>query len=648
MRTITSKLILSSVLFAVLTTGIYTALTLMTTVSSTRQQFNQSIDQFKSVHLPSLEEAIWNFDESQVQQIIDGVTTSAYIKRIEVEALPYMELESGVIPHQPDYISLPINREDQQIAFIRLYPDEKVLAESIQQKVIDAFYFLVIFLPLQAIAIFFVVKWSVLDGLKLITGKISQLSFDHIGKQISFPRKQPYEIELIKDSINDLSQRLEHEQTKARAYQLRLEEESNYDSVTRLPNRKNCQNYLQQCIAEGDTDPLFVIYLDFINFKSINSLHGNAAGDEFLVLTKSTIERLYDRDFYISRYGNDRFVLLNKVRMKEAEISTVAGRLKSVLEEMFYLRCAEAEVSLTTAIGIAQYPKDFTNSERLLLSAERMAKVSKKSARIVFYQGALDKEINDRDHIRHLLFQAVKEHDFFLNYQPIVDLSTGVISGYEALIRWYSSELGFVPPDAFIGIAEEEGMIIRIEEWVIQQACSDIARLSEYEGRAINIAINVSYLHFISETFIETLKKVLAETGLSASQLEIELTERVLAEDGRQLEMKMRYLKSMGVKISIDDFGTGYSALNYIKDFSFDLLKIDKSFVQSMLSNDKNQVLVKNIIRLAQDLDIRVIAEGIEQQEQYQKLKQFNCNYGQGYMLSKPARYEELEPGQQF
>lgn len=648
MRTITSKLILSSVLFAILTTGIYTGLTLMATVSSVRMEFQQSIDRFKHVHLPSLEEAIWNFNDNQVQQIIDGVTTSSYIKRVEVEALPYMDLESGVMPTDSKFISLPLNREDQQIAFIRLYLDESVLEEGIKDEVIDALYFLLIFLPLQALAIFFVVKWSVLNGLQLVTSKISQLSFDRIGQQISFPRRQPYEIELIKDSINDLSERLEHEQAKAVAYQLKLEEESNYDSITRLPNRKNCQSYLKKHLADNDLDSLFVVHVDFINFKSINSLHGNAAGDEFLVATKTAIENLYARDFYISRYGNDRFVLLNKAPITEGNMVTIAGRLKKRLEDMFQLRESGVAVSLSAAIGIAQYPKDFTNAEQLLLSAERMAKLSKKNAQVVFYQGTLDKEINDRDRIRHLLFQAVQNKDFFLNYQPIVNINTGQVSGYEALIRWYSSEIGFVPPDSFIGIAEDEGMIIPIEQWVIRQACQDIARLSEQEGRPINVAINVSYLHFIADSFIDTLKRALDDAGVSPSQIEVELTERVLAEDGKQLEMKMRYLKSMGIKISIDDFGTGYSALNYIKDFSFDLLKIDKSFVQSMLSNEKNQALVKNIIRLAHDLEIEVIAEGIELDEQYQKLKLFNCNYGQGYLLSKPMKFDDLKPGVRF
>ena len=648
MRTITSKLILSSVLFAILTTGIYTGLTLMATVSNVRMEFQQSIDRFKHVHQPSLEEAIWNFNDSQVQQIIEGVTTSSYIKRVEVEALPYMELESGTMPVDSRFISLPLNRDDQQFAFIRLYLDESVLEAGIKDKVIDALYFLLIFLPLQALAIFFVVKWSVLDGLQLVTSKIAQLSFDRMGHQISFPRRQPYEIELIKDSINDLSERLEHEQAKAVAYQLKLEEESNYDSITRLPNRKNCQNYLKQRLAANDMASLFVVHVDFINFKSINSLHGNAAGDEFLVATKTAIENLYARDFYISRYGNDRFVLLNKTPITEGNMVTIAGHLKKRLEDMFQLRESGVSVSLSAAIGIAQYPKDFTNAEQLLLSAERMAKLSKKNAQVVFYQGTLDKEINDRDRIRHLLFCAVQDQDFFLNYQPIVNINTGQVSGYEALIRWHSSEIGFVPPDSFIGIAEEEGMIIPIEQWVIRQACQDIARLSAQEGRPINVAINVSYLHFVADSFIDTLKRALDEAGVSPSQVEVELTERILAEDGKQLEMKMRYLKSMGIKISIDDFGTGYSALNYIKDFSFDLLKIDKSFVQSMLSNEKNQALVKNIIRLAHDLDIKVIAEGIELDEQYQKLKLFNCNYGQGYLLSKPMKFDDLEPGARF
>ncbi|WP_286238817.1 putative bifunctional diguanylate cyclase/phosphodiesterase [Neptuniibacter halophilus] len=649
MRSISFKLIISSLFVAILTTTVYTSISLQRTIAQVNTEFEQSIAQFQASHLPSLEEAVWNFNDAQVQRIINGVTTSKYIKRIEVEAIPYFELSAGAMPSVSRAIAFPLQREKRRIATIHLYLDRSIREELIKQEILSAVYFLLIFFALQTLAIFTAVRWSVLRDLKQITSGIENISPDRLESGLQEGASQTYEIELIKEKINQLIERIKGEQTRALEYQAQLEAESNYDGLTRLPNRKNCQQFLQQRIASAVAEEsVYVIYLDFINFKSINGLYGSTVGDQFLIESKRRLSSCLADNFYISRYGSDRFIVINKRPVQQQEIEQVVCLVKEELETKFRLPRSRVSFSLKLAIGVVHYPEDFTTSEQMLLASERMGKASRKAARPVYYEQSLDMEINERDQIRHSLINALPRREFSLNYQPIVDLRSGIIQGYEALIRWHSPELGFVPPDRFIEIAEDEAMIIPIEEWVIETACADMARLCTLNDCEIRLAINVCYQHFISDDFVATLQSAIRNSGLSPDQIEIELTERVLAEDAVQVEQRIQRLQRMGIKVSIDDFGTGFSALNYIKDFSFDTLKIDRSFVQSMLSNERNLALVKNIIRLAHDLDIEVIAEGIELDQQYHSLSGMNCNFGQGYLMSRPLPFRELNPKQQF
>ncbi|EAR60170.1 putative bifunctional diguanylate cyclase/phosphodiesterase [Neptuniibacter caesariensis] len=650
MQTITFKLIISSLLVAILTTTAYTTFALQKTLSEVNAEFESSIEQFKESYLPSLEEAVWNFNDTQAQQIINGVTTSVYIKRIEVEALPYFEVEAGEMPSITEPSSFSLNREGKRIATIRIYLDKGIREQRIKEEIFEALYFLLVFFTLQTAAIFLAVRMSVLKGLQEISSSVENYSVNQLDSKIEFQSSKTYEIELIKDSINHLIERLQGEQTKTLQYQMKLEEESNYDSLTHLPNRKNCQFYLQQRIVKDLAlgEIVYVIHIDFLNFKSINSLYGSHMGDQFLITAKHKLETILEENFYISRYGSDRFVVVNYNPFHRHEVELIVDLLKKELESPVALSQDVSDFSLNVSIGIVTFPHDFSSAEALLLASERMAKESRKLSRPVYYEKALDMEINERDQIRQSLTTALKKEEFSLNYQPIVNLSDGSIHGYEALIRWHSPELGFIPPDRFIEIAEDESLIIPIEEWVINTACRDISQLSVLNNLKIKIAINISYQHFISDRFIPNLQRAISKVDLHPEQIEIELTERVLAEDAYQVETKIQRLKQMGIKVSIDDFGTGFSALNYLKDFSFDTLKIDKSFVQSMLSNERNLALVKNIIRLAHDLDIEVIAEGIELEHQYQSLAKMRCNFGQGYLMSRPVPFKELNPTTTF
>jgi EAL domain-containing protein (putative c-di-GMP-specific phosphodiesterase class I) len=302
------------------------------------------------------------------------------------------------------------------------------------------------------------------------------------------------------------------------------------------------------------------------------------------------------------------------------------------------------EIFITASIGIAMYPFDGQNIDTLLMNADISMYQAKRSGRNTyqFYSKAMNSFTLERFTMENKLWKALEQDEFRLFYQPQVDLSTGDIIGVEALIRWLQPDLLFVKPKDFLPLAEETGLIVKIGEWVLRNACSQSRFWQTMGIKPIMITANVSSAQFKQENFVDTVDRIISDTGMDPVYLQLELTESTLMQDSEDTIKKLSAFRDMGIKISIDDFGTGYSSLNYLKRFPISTLKIDQSFIRDINSNQDDQSITRAIIGLARNLNLNVIAEGVEKRRQMVFLRQHGCNAIQGYFICPPLNNDSL------
>jgi diguanylate cyclase (GGDEF)-like protein len=370
-------------------------------------------------------------------------------------------------------------------------------------------------------------------------------------------------------------------------------------------------------------------------FKFINDSLGHQLGDEFL---KNVSQRLKDNlrnTDTISRFAGDEFAIVLPNIRKEETIK-LADRLNQVLAEPFTIY--GHSISTSASIGIAFSNGEEISTDELIKKADTAMYYSKRYGKNNYtnYSEELDLEATYKLTIEKDLKSAIPNKEFMLHYQPIIDLQTGEVIGMEALIRWNHQQFGLLSPDKFIPISEESGQIISIGKWVLHTACVQNKKWQEEGHPPFKMAVNISTIQLQQKNFVETVEEILEEVGLDSEWLELEVTESILMEDTEQLKENLAKLKKLGVSIAIDDFGTGYTSLSYLRQFSFDRVKIDRSFIND-ISGDKNgKMITATIISLAQKLNMRVIAEGVEDQVQLSFLKKENCDAGQGYYFSRP------------
>lgn len=418
------------------------------------------------------------------------------------------------------------------------------------------------------------------------------------------------------------------------------------DPLTNLPNRIVFHHKLQEVLKQADRSQqlVAVMYLNLDRFKEINANLGYAEGDLLLHLVAERLAQIkFDCESLVARLGGDEFsLLLSNVGSKQMVVEA-AQHLQQMLAEPYML--SERTVHGQVSMGIALYPDDSNSSDNLLNRADmamRYAK-SKGGQAYEFYSIELGALVTERQTLHNKLLSALEQQEFQLHYQPQVNLITGRIIGVEALLRWYQPELGWVTPDRFISIAEETGLIVQIGEWVLQTACSQAKAWQEACQIATRISVNLSARQFRQPNLAEKVAEILRQTELDPDLLVLELTETCVMENVEDTIVTLRALQAMGIHISIDDFGTGYSSLNYLKRFPIDVLKIDRSFVQEITTDTNDAAIAKAIIAMAQSLQLKVIAEGVESEEQYTFLRQSGCYAMQGYLFSRPVVAAELE-----
>ncbi|WP_419420165.1 EAL domain-containing protein [Legionella sp. D16C41] len=421
-----------------------------------------------------------------------------------------------------------------------------------------------------------------------------------------------------------------------------LEEEllhlATHDALTGLPNRIILMDRLQQAInyAKRNNFLVGVLMLDLDNFKHINDTLGHKAGDELLNLVSLKMQNCFRESDTVTRFGGDEFIIVLSNYLNLENFSVLAQQLKEIFNTAFLIN--DYPVRVTGSIGISIYPLDGETPEELLKNADTALYHAKEIGKnnFQFYTAEINDNLLKRVEIETGLRNAIENNEFTLFYQPLLSVSSNKIIGVEALLRWNHPELGLLLPGTFIAIAEKTGLITPIGNWVLRTACKQIKQWQQTISADLTVAVNVSGSQILQKDFVSVVEQALTESGLSPQSLELEITEHVILENSTDVSKTMQTLKDMGIKLSMDDFGIGYSSLSYIKFFPFDKIKIDKSFTQGINTNMNDNNIVQAIINMTRSMGIQVLAEGVENKEQLDFLRNHHSNQIQGYYISPP------------
>jgi diguanylate cyclase (GGDEF)-like protein len=421
---------------------------------------------------------------------------------------------------------------------------------------------------------------------------------------------------------------------------------ANHEALTGLPNRALLEDRLSQAILHAQRHDHWVttIFADIDNFKLVNDSLGHSAGDELL---KAVAKRMTDcirATDTVARLGGDEFVVVLTDQPKNVDaISQIVRKLHAAISEP--IRLDGREVTITASIGVANYPDDGADVDALLGAADAAMYRAKEVGRdnFQFYTPELNAKVQGKFLLQEELRNAIARSEFVLHYQPQVDLRTGRLFAVEALVRWNHPKLGVIAPMKFIPIAEESGLIAPIGDWVLNEACRQDKAWQNAGLPPMVVCVNVSARQFKENNLAARVAGALQASGLDGKYLELEVTESVIMQDFDRAVATMEELKGLGVHLAIDDFGTGYSSLSALKTFPVSRLKIDKSFIDGLLANENDKAVTSAVISLGQRLNLRVIAEGVENDAQAAWLRNINCDEMQGYLFSRPLPADGVE-----
>ncbi|WP_052144718.1 bifunctional diguanylate cyclase/phosphodiesterase [Halalkalibacter okhensis] len=454
-------------------------------------------------------------------------------------------------------------------------------------------------------------------------------------------KREPTELQL--HQLNEFAQlsgiAIDYRSSQEEIYRIK-----HTDPLTGLANASQFKIDAHQALehAKAKKETVATFFIDLNRFNVINNIGGYDVGDDILVAVTDRLLKSLPPTVLLTRWNSDKFIVLLEDSTPEA-VHSFSERIIDVLSIPFIRK--EHDFIITISVGVSSFPNDSKTIDELIRHSEAAMNEAKLLGinQYRVYSSSIADRLTNRVHIEKELRQAIEDESFILHYQPQVSLSTEEIIGVEALIRWEHSTMGLVQPSNFIPIAEETGLIMPLGEWVLKTACQQMKEW-EREGRpSIRLSVNLSSVQFRQKNLVSKIKQIIEETELDPANLVLEVTESTLVNHMKYTIIQLRELQAMGIQIALDDFGTLYSSLSYLKHFPLDIIKIDRSFVRTLLSDSKDIEIVNIIIRLGKSLQLKVLAEGIETKGQAHVLKEHHCHEGQGYLYSKPLPFEQLK-----
>ncbi|MBD5772489.1 putative bifunctional diguanylate cyclase/phosphodiesterase [Marinomonas colpomeniae] len=416
--------------------------------------------------------------------------------------------------------------------------------------------------------------------------------------------------------------------------------QANTDTLTKIGNRHFFNEQLLLLCSESVNhhSPCALMLLDLDNFKMINDAFGHAAGDGLLVEASKRLKENTPQGAILARLGGDEFAIIVPNASGQSIMRALSEKIKYTISEPWHY--GENQIEIRTSIGIAFTNQNIGSIETLLRASDLALYAAKEAGRdaICFFDPAMEETANHKSQVLSEMRKSISDNEFVLHYQPQLDLITGKLIGFEALVRWQHPKRGLITPIHFISIAEESGLIIPLGIWVLEQACFEAKKWPS----DLYVAVNVSYIQIERTDFLAEVKSVLHNTQLPPHRLEIEITESVLMTDQTPAFQFLMGLKEMGVKIALDDFGTGFSSLSYLQNLPLDKIKIDQSFINLSDTDDKTCAIIRSITQLADALELETIAEGIEREGQYKLLSDLGVKSGQGYLYARPMQVDDL------
>ncbi len=413
------------------------------------------------------------------------------------------------------------------------------------------------------------------------------------------------------------------------------------DHLTELPNRIAFIEMLDNIMVTlRNEENISIMDIDLDNFKNINDTLGHSYGDELLIDVTHRLRQVLDENDYLSRIGGDEFIILTQNLKDTAAYEEKIKKVRNVFSFPFEL--SSKEYFITVSIGVAFAPKDGRTAQNLIKNVNSAMYVAKANGKntYAYFEHTFNQMLTEKIELQSELRKAIEKQEFILFYQAQMDLVNKKVLGFEALIRWNHPSKGLLYPNDFIYLAEESGLIVPIGKWVLKSACLQLSEWVKMGYNDISMAVNLSTRQFKDKDFVQMVFDVIEETGIDPKKLELEITESVALEDLDYTISTIMELKSIGVRFSLDDFGTGYSSMSYLKRLPVSNLKIDKSFLDTVMDDTSDQKIIQAIISLAKNLDLHVIAEGVERSDQEQFLQSSNCNIAQGFLYSKPVPKE--------